>query len=286
MPAIIPPRRERLAQAMGGSMSATRALTSQQDFCISNAAGQVAFRTGVLHQYPPVASRPVNYTSGYGWEVLQSGLSGAPVARGGIVTWTFGSQSPSTLAAAAAAGATEISSNENYYPGGGLSDPIVLDSGTGVAEGAVVTGGSGAGPYTLTLANPLLYAHASGATIGQQRQLVLTALVLYDQNGIPAQVLSQSGQLSMDADGNLQAQVPYASAGTVTLAAGAATVTDTNITSESIVRTFNIGGGGTPGALWVGLTAGSGFTVHSTSGSDTSQVRYEVVSYYPAPGGV
>lgn len=67
--------------------------------------------------------------------------------------------------------------------------------------------------------------------------------------------------------------------GTATLVAGAVTVANTSITTSSIIRVHNISQAGTVGALSVSLTAGTSFTVHSTSGADTSKVFWEVVSY-------
>ena len=67
--------------------------------------------------------------------------------------------------------------------------------------------------------------------------------------------------------------------GSVSLTAGSATVANTSITTSSIIRVFNVSQAGTVGALSVSLTAGTSFTIHSTSGTDTSKVYWEVVSY-------
>lgn len=67
--------------------------------------------------------------------------------------------------------------------------------------------------------------------------------------------------------------------GTATLVAGAVTVSNASITVNSIIRVHNISKAGTAGALSVTLTAGTSFTVNSTSGTDTSKVYWEVVSY-------
>lgn len=64
-----------------------------------------------------------------------------------------------------------------------------------------------------------------------------------------------------------------------TLAAGTVVIADTRITASSIVRVSNIAAGGTVGALSVVLNAGVGFTINSTSGTDTSTVYYEIVSF-------
>jgi hypothetical protein len=77
----------------------------------------------------------------------------------------------------------------------------------------------------------------------------------------------------------VQARARLVAAGSVTLAAGSATVANTAITSGSIIRLHRQAAGGTLGQLAVALSAGVGFTVTSSSSSETSGVYYEVVSY-------
>lgn len=67
--------------------------------------------------------------------------------------------------------------------------------------------------------------------------------------------------------------------GTATLTAGSVTVANTSITANSIIRVFNVSQAGTVGALSISLTASTSFTIHSTSGTDTSKVYWEMVSY-------
>lgn len=74
--------------------------------------------------------------------------------------------------------------------------------------------------------------------------------------------------------------VPFVASGTVTLTAGAASVTDTNITANSLIRLYLVTAGGTVGAPFVASkTAATGFGVQSSSNTDTSTLRYEIVSY-------
>jgi hypothetical protein len=75
------------------------------------------------------------------------------------------------------------------------------------------------------------------------------------------------------------APMPSVASGTVTLAAGTVTVANTEITSGSIIRLNRQAAGGTLGQLSVALSAGTSFTVNSSSGTDTSTVYYEIVSY-------
>jgi hypothetical protein len=68
--------------------------------------------------------------------------------------------------------------------------------------------------------------------------------------------------------------------GTATLAAGTITVADTSITANSVIRVANKTIGGTPGSLYVSAkTAGTSFAITSTSGTDTSVVQYDILSY-------
>ena len=65
----------------------------------------------------------------------------------------------------------------------------------------------------------------------------------------------------------------------VTLVAGAASVVDTRITGNSIIRLTRQAAGGTLGELSVVMTSGTGFAINSASATDTSSVYYEIVSY-------
>ena len=68
--------------------------------------------------------------------------------------------------------------------------------------------------------------------------------------------------------------------GTASLVAGAATVADTKITANSVIRVHKLTPGGTSGAVFLNTkTASTGFTIGSTSATDTGVVSYEVLSY-------
>lgn len=70
--------------------------------------------------------------------------------------------------------------------------------------------------------------------------------------------------------------------GTATLAAGAATVATTKVTDTSRIFVFSNADGGTPGWLRVSArTAGTSFTITSSSGTDTSTVAWLILT--PAP---
>lgn len=73
---------------------------------------------------------------------------------------------------------------------------------------------------------------------------------------------------------------PIATGVTAAMTAGAITVADARVTANVIVKAFHKGIGGTAGALFLNtVTAGTGFTIHSTSSTDTSLVYYEILSF-------
>lgn len=70
--------------------------------------------------------------------------------------------------------------------------------------------------------------------------------------------------------------------GTATLSAGTVTVSNSAVTANSRILLTSNADGGTPGWLRVSArTAGTSFTITSSSGSDTSTVAYEI--FEPAP---
>lgn len=65
--------------------------------------------------------------------------------------------------------------------------------------------------------------------------------------------------------------------GTATLSAGAVTVALPAVTAASQILLGTVTPGGTTGALFVfSKTPGTGFVIHSTSGTDTSVVAYAI----------
>lgn len=70
----------------------------------------------------------------------------------------------------------------------------------------------------------------------------------------------------------------FFASGVVTLAAGTVTVTNAAITAASEIAVELYAPAGTPGVAYVSArTAGTGFTITSTSASDTSQVRWRLL---------
>ena len=65
--------------------------------------------------------------------------------------------------------------------------------------------------------------------------------------------------------------------GTATLVAGTVTVANTNVTANARIFLTVQTPGGTQGHLSVSRTAGTSFTITSTSNTDTSTVAYHIV---------
>jgi hypothetical protein len=92
-------------------------------------------------------------------------------------------------------------------------------------------------------------------------------------------ILQSNAALDVNAIGQgLQvAEGANAKQGTAVLAAGSAVVANTSVTASSrILLTSNLDGG-TPGFVRVSArTAGTSFTITSSSGTDTSTIAYEI----------
>lgn len=155
------------------------------------------------------------------------------------------------------------------------------------AAGVVANGGTYTIALDLIISNGLLmgvnvylggvlkYSHACSAA--QQYTGSASAPYLYD--GVYLSETSPNYS-SVTAFRVLPIAAPAASlaSGTATLVAGTVAVAYPNITANSIVRLSRQAAGGTLGAMSVALTAGTGFTINSNSGSDTSTVFWEIVT--------
>lgn len=88
-------------------------------------------------------------------------------------------------------------------------------------------------------------------------------------NAISDVLTAHQGQLS---------GIPQIKAGTASLTAGTVNVTLTSVGDSTVVLVSRLVPGGTPGHLSVPVvTTGSGFTVTSTSGTETSSVAWLAV---------
>lgn len=69
-----------------------------------------------------------------------------------------------------------------------------------------------------------------------------------------------------------------ASMGTALLAAGSAIVSNTIVTTASMIFMSNISVGGTAGALWISnVTANASFYIRSTIATDSSKIAYLII---------
>lgn len=71
----------------------------------------------------------------------------------------------------------------------------------------------------------------------------------------------------------------HAKKGTATLVAGTVTVSDTKVTASAQIVLSRTTTGGTTGQLSYTVSAGTSFTINSSSGTDTSTVLYEILAY-------
>jgi hypothetical protein len=103
----------------------------------------------------------------------------------------------------------------------------------------------------------------------------------------PLNSTTRAEGVRIDPDGNLLVQQAgkglrvkegsNAKQGTATLSAGSVTVSNTSVTANSRIFLTSQSDGGTPGFLRVSArSAGTNFTITSSSGSDTSTVAYQI----------
>lgn len=126
------------------------------------------------------------------------------------------------------------------------------------------------------------------------------ALILYTLDGVTLQYVAAGGQaanqtitgtLTVTGPANIGGNLSITTAGkgllvkegsnakqgTATLTAGAAVVANTSVTATSRILLTSQADGGTPGFLRVSArTAGTSFTITSSSGTDTSTVAYQI----------
>jgi hypothetical protein len=97
-------------------------------------------------------------------------------------------------------------------------------------------------------------------------------------NGAPVEhlIVSASGTITLGSTGTAIASIKRSS---VTLVAGTATVSDTSTTANSVVLMSVLTPGGTVGTLDYDVSAGSSYTINSSSATDTSVVNITVIHF-------
>lgn len=171
------------------------------------------------------------------------------------------------------------------------SAPLCDIAGTTILTDAPIVAPLTAGAFTVTLPctdntavvpNPFYYTVTQAIACTYQTPFNITlphtlGTTVDMSTLIPAPVMAQPqpGLYVISLNGQTGAiSIPQ---GTITLAAGGATVTTTAITATSRIFLTTQAPGGTPGAVYVNtITAGTGFTIRSTSGTDTSLVAWMI----------
>lgn len=74
--------------------------------------------------------------------------------------------------------------------------------------------------------------------------------------------------------------LPSVASGSAVLVGGTIAVANTSVTASSVIRLTTLVPGGSVGHCYIASrTAGTGFTITSTSGTDTSTVYWEIVKF-------
>ncbi len=118
-----------------------------------------------------------------------------------------------------------------------------------------------------------------GVSGGLPSTLNYPVVLVGTTNNFNSTALQVNGTVSVinTGSGIRVAEGSNAKQGTVTLVAGSATVANTNVTANSRIFLTSQVDGGTPGFLRVSTrTAGTSFTITSSSNTDTSTVAYEI----------
>lgn len=145
-----------------------------------------------------------------------------------------------------------------------------LGSATGGGGGNMVFNGSVGGNSSTPGAGGFLQFFTA-ATTTLTEKLRITAAGLFIISNSQLEVATAGFGLSVKSGSNCKM-------GTATLAAGTVTVSNTSVTSNSLIYVTSQADGGTPGFVRVtAKVASTSFTITSSSGSDTSTVAWLIV---------
>lgn len=159
--------------------------------------------------------------------------------------------------------------------GGGGSSTPAFAFGTAAARPAAAVGNTNTGYYAtdtgeVTISDGASW-HSLGYTSGGFRavgNLITQGTLFVTTNGLDIQSAGQGISVAEGAN---------AKQGTATLVAGSKVVSNTAVTANSRIFITSQADGGAPGFLRVSArTAGTSFTVTSSSGTDTSTFAYEI----------
>jgi hypothetical protein len=112
------------------------------------------------------------------------------------------------------------------------------------------------------------------ASEGSANAVTLTAATVTSGYSLALPVAQSQGPLVNNGSGTLS----FAATATATLVAGTVTIANSAVTANSVIILNSQTSGGTQGSLYVSsITNGTGFTVKSTSSTDTSTIRYKIL---------
>lgn len=166
--------------------------------------------------------------------------------------------------------------------GGSATGTPALPGATGVDTIVCFVGGHFHDGTNWTTGAKALITCRAGQTITSSNQ---GSYITFETTPLNSTTRAEGARL--DPDGNFLIQQvgkglrvkegSNAKQGTATLVAGAATVSNTSVTANSRIFLTSQADGGTPGWLRVSArSAGTSFTITSSSGSDTSTVAYQI----------
>jgi hypothetical protein len=153
-------------------------------------------------------------------------------------------------------------------------------------------GGAGVMPYGISVNGVQTGVALNGNGVNVANQgiyyeggygYVLTEPYQYDVSGLATQKMSQLTltsylDVASAGDGIRIAEGSNAKVGTASLSGGTVTVTNTSVTSSSLIFLTDTSGGTKVGALHLdGISAGASFTVKSTNSSDSSSFNYLII---------
>ena len=139
--------------------------------------------------------------------------------------------------------------------------------------------------YALVISLNQLVSNGKALTAGNRGGVRIDTGTIWQDGQISGNIFTDyQGSPTQDTDIVFNGTVTMTSVatdirGTATLVAGTVAVSNARIAAGSLVRVARLATGGTLGNLSVAITAGTSFTVNSSSGTDTSTVLWEIVKF-------
>ncbi len=237
-----------VAGSQGGSVSITSGNGTSTG--AGGAGGSVTIQTGQAN-----GNNTVNYSGG---SLTMSVGASYGSSGGSNITMTAGQGGVGTGTAGANGGNTNINAGNG---GAGSST-----GGTG--GNVVISGGTGGNSTTPGAGGYIIFEPA--ATTSTAERFRITSAAVYASN---AQIEAATAGYGFSIKSGSNCKM-----GTATLAAGTVTVSNTSVTSNSLIYLTVQSAGGTVGSPYISAkSTGTSFTITSTSGSDTSTVAWMIM---------